>query len=716
MINQQPTESVSHRLGRTNFWMNFDAEDHGLSHSWRMSVYRKYGRVKKGRVDTPLLDVSPRKPLLTLNLGGETFPLFIANWEKRRGGFHLSGSRPLRSGGAASINWEAVVNATATGKRAQLDFDFAIRITPRSRSNGEIRIHLPLQLRDPFVAESEVAEIRGHRAMVAWEHSEKLAVSYCRPPSCTRDGIFEPDGFHATIPLSEIGARKKLTVSLGFSEAGRGHDAKALLLLHYASVCPPSAAVPSPPAPDLRQDASLAVSRLVDKGSYDVVGMDRAYPCPPCPPEDEQSFARTYIAGYPYFPVEAMRSLLDWTRFVNDEPVLRVAKLCARGIAMDFPHIIQEDDIAKNKGAFWDRRKVVSGKLKSENSGFDDEPKFSLLSNARTARAMLDMYERAKEHVFQHTGLNATRWLMLRQNHTGYYAGDRYDLEGVPTGGPRGMAGVEAIPAYVGAFRLTDNEVYIKAAWRIARYVIEEILPHHPAPSTLPGSMRTHMDSPVGLAALVRAFISLDSEAPNRRLREALSLVASRLRVYPFDRLDDPEFNFDCQWGGLYECAFAAFGMFNLTREAHWLQLGLSLVSAVPADGRGSWRSIPAYIQSMCAVASLARDLSVSQTEIAISRAWRKYEPDTAAHDYVRVEAADSDAIVDLLCLVSKADNQTLVLVLADSSVKDIYIKKNRRRPVLYDVRQRCLISGKAPLHKMPFDGPWRYGIFTINT
>ena len=65
--------------------------------------------------------------------------------------------------------------------------------------------------------------------------------------------------------------------------------------------------------------------------------------------------------------------------------------------------------------------------------------------------------------------------------------------------------------------------------------------------------------------------------------------------------------------------------------------------------------------------------------------------------------------------MVSKADNQTLVMVLADSSVESVLVTKNNRRPILHDTVTRALISGKAPMRKLPFESNWRYGIFAID-
>jgi hypothetical protein len=388
--------------------------------------------------------------------------------------------------------------------------------------------------------------------------------------------------------------------------------------------------------------------------------------------------------------------------------------MTARGIATDFPTNIVTNPDEKNKGAFWDRLVVEnSGKAKTL-SGYDGENAFSIVSNARAAVALFRIFSQCREEIFITMALGISRWLLLRQNPAGYFGGDRYWGDGKWSGGAS-LAGVEVIPAFVEAYRITKNEVYMRAARRVANYVTNEILPHHPAPSVIPIKQDgVNTDSPLGLSAIIRAFRYLDSEGPNKELRDAIHKTGLRLKCFPFDRRMDAELNYDGQWGGVYECAMGAFWIYALERNPAQLKLGLSLLKSIPPDDRKAWRAIPAYTASMLATACQIEQLEADLIDSNLKNGWRKFEPDPATCQYIHVESTRTQTPIDHLSLVCKKDDATLLIVSSDKPVSGIKIIKNNRIPTVRDLSTNELLAGEIQLHNFDFDWSGQFGAFII--
>ncbi|HEY3328466.1 MAG TPA: hypothetical protein VGK19_00450 [Capsulimonadaceae bacterium] len=703
------------KLGSSPFWLEFHQEEFGLSRGWRVGVRHVPPRARKKQNGLPLLEVTPRKPILSIILDDETYPLFINEWQKKRGNnFVLRGSRPIGSK-ATIANWSAELSVSNVRGAVKLDFAFRLSIDGRHSTPLRVRFCLPLNMSNPMMATSEVASIRDDRALIAWDPATKNAVAFVPPMEALLTDIWTPNNeFVAYFTESIVGSKKPVDISLTIGEAATGRKVKELLLEHYASTRP----VMLPPAYDwsltLCQTAAQAVVTHTDKGAYDVRGVERAYFLPPGEFETGPSRAPEYFAGYPYFQVDASDALLAWNRFFGTDTVSQVAKLTARGIAADFPNSAAMGYGENNKSAFWDKFSSPIGSRTGQFSGFDDQPAFSVLTNARIARSLFSIYAQTKEDLFATMALNTCRWLMLRQNVSGYFGGDRYTNSGEWQGG-MSLAGVEVIPAFVEAFRVTKNEVFIRAAWRIANHVIDEILPHHPCPPMLPMERGAPIDSAVALASVIRCLLYLDAEAPNKRLREAIHMVGNRFACYPFNRTRDPELNYDEQWGGLYECVQSAFWLYNLERNVKHLNLGMSLLRSIPPCARRSWRAIPGYASAMLTLAALVKDAKVDQINSTVKMGWRVFDADPAARQYIQVNATDEATLVDHFSLVCKGDDTVLVMVLSDTPIDAVNIVKNNRNPVVRDLVTGVLVSGSVPVHKLPYQSQARFGVYSIS-
>lgn len=714
MKTEGSLQQLRFKLGKKPFWMTFEQLDSGQPSVWQLGIRHQPPRSRTKDAGAQLVEITARRPLLTVQVAGESFPLFINAWERKRPGkFVISGARDLGCPDR-KVSWRAEISVANFTDRIQIGLSVKIKIEPRMRQPVRVRLSIPVLIPDPLLATSEVAAIRDERAAIAWDMDTRNAVSYVAPVQALVGPFWDDSGeFYSVLTESSIGSRRTIEASLSFANVETGPEVKNVLLSHYARVQQPLLPLRQPWRITLLQTASQAVTCQTDKGSYEVQGMERAYFVPPGATEDGRRRSEFY-AGYPYFSADASLALLNWYRVAGDETVARVAKLAARGVAADFPSSMSDPQSETNKGAVWDKLALAGAVRPGRFSGFDDEAAFSILTNGRVAHALFKIWRLTGEDIFQSMALNACRWLLLRQNASGYFGGERYRTNGEWLG-VRTLAGVEAIPAFVEAFRATRYEVYIRAAWRIANHVMDEILPHHPAPSIIPMERGAPIDSSLALAAVIRAFYMLDAEAANKNLRRAIHLAGNRLLCFPFDRMRDPEFNYDGQWGGLTECAAAFLLLHSLERKPEQLHLALALVRAVPAEARTGWRSISAFLYGMLGLCNLIKDAHVDFASCSIKIGWRLFEPDTAARQYVTARSAGEQACVDHLSLVCRGDDTTLALVLTDKRIPAIVIEKNKRRPVVRDLITGQLVTGDIPVHKLPFAGQEMYGIYTIS-
>ena len=206
------------------------------------------------------------------------------------------------------------------------------------------------------------------------------------------------------------------------------------------------------------------------------------------------------------------------------------------------------DDPEPNKGAFWDKKTGGVG------TDFADGQTHGLLSNARLARSLFLLHEETREPLLRQSALNICQWLLLKQDEVGFYGGARFHAtRGLGDDGrvlpqPCALDGAEAIRAFTAAYRATQNEVWIKAAWKAADFLL--------------GGRLREFDclAPAAVAGVVLSLLALDAEAPNPRLREALTEWGAWLRLLPL-RPDLPSLNPDGLHAGLYDCAQAGFSL-----------------------------------------------------------------------------------------------------------------------------------------------------------
>ena len=691
------TELVLYRLGRkSSLWAAFTPGGHGLRQTWQLAVAaRNRGGAK---VIAPLLETSVLRPLATVTVRGEAYPLTIDWHESRRGGqLALGGERKLGADGgtlAWEMRWLPQVREDKTWEEGAFRVEMRVRTTPRR--SGSLRIDLASPLYQPDLWAIPAVAPLGHSAGSAWSAYSAHSV-----------GLVAGDGEAAwsaaggwTLDFSTFpfGGGKLIAFGLRFGAAETASASRAALVTQYAGWAGP---VLHPLNSVHRLDPAEAALRLTAPDAYDMQGMERLYLKPPT--KDEEG---SHYAGFPHEPAGALKAFWDWNRLHETPGVPRLVRFGARGLCADFQVMGRGEEPEPNKGAFWDKRTAGVG------TDFADGQTHGILSNARLARSLFGLHEETREPLLRQSALNICQWLLLKQNEAGFYDGARFHAtRGLGDDGrvlpqPCALDGAEAIRAFVSAYRATHSEVWIKAAWKAAEFLL--------------GGRGREFDchSPGTVAGVILSLIALDAEAPNTRLRDALAEWGAWLRALPL-RPDLPSLSPDGLHAGLYDCAQAGFGCFGLTRDVAFLRYAFAALDKVPPESRAAnWRSVAAHQTALVSLAGLLPDSKLDFDAPAVTLDWRVFAPDPAAAPFLRVVPAGGEEPgkrwVDWLPLVCRATDQLLLLVLAPPAVEAVSVWKNGKRPLLRDLRTGTLDTD-APLAPIAKEGWARVGLFTVD-
>ena len=230
-------------------------------------------------------------------------------------------------------------------------------------------------------------------------------------------------------------------------------------------------------------------------------------------------------------------------------PASRVWSGSARsGLCADFQVMGRAGEPEPNKGAFWDKLTLRRG------SGTD------FAGGRLTACCPMPVWpglcscsiEVDRRAAVEAVGAEYLPLAAAEAKRAGFYDGARvHATRGLADDGrflpsPCALDGAEAIRAFVLAYGATQNEVWIKAAWKVADFLL--------------GARLRDFDSqsPPPVAGVILSLLALDAEAPNPRLRAALREWGAWLLALPL-RSALPSLNADGLHAGLYDCAQAGF-------------------------------------------------------------------------------------------------------------------------------------------------------------
>lgn len=683
------TEPALYKMGRkSNLWAALTPAA-GLRQTWQLAIsVRGRGGTK---IVAPLLETGPLRPLATVTIKGEAFPLTIDWHDQKRGGIlGIGGERKLGTDGGL-LNWEMrwlpLPNADGTFR-----VEMRLRATPRR--TGSLRIDLPTPLHQPEVWGIPEAALRGHHALCARSAYSAHFVSLT-----IEGGEAEWDergGFAADLPPFSLGGGKLVAWVVGFGPAPTLGDARSALVAQYAAHAGASL---HDPVILPRLNPVQNVSRLTAPEAYAVQGMERLYLKSPHPAEEG-----SFYAGLPHEPAGALHALQQWNRLHETPEIPRLLRFGAGGICADFQVMGQEGQPEPNKGAFWDKMTHGAG------TDYADGATHGLLANARLARHLFLLHAAGGEPLLKQSALNICQWLMLKQNETGFYGGARFHATRGLTGDgkvlpqPCALDGAEAIRAFVLAYGATHVEVWIKAAWKVAQHLLDE------------RGQEFDEHSAVATAGVITSLLALDAESPNADLRAALREWGAWLRLLPLAAAS-PALNYDGLHAGLFDCAQAGFRLFGLSRDLADLRYAFAALHAIPQSSlSASWRTIAAHQSVLLSLACLLPQSKINFDAPSVTLDWRVFAPDPAAAPFLHVSPASESegAWVDWLPLVCRGTDQLLLLVLAPPSVEAVTVCKNGKPPLLRDLLTGS-VEDSAPLRPLPGE-PWaNVGLFTVD-
>ena len=677
LSQSESAEPILYRLGRKSaLWAEFKPSAFGLRRTWQMAVgARNRGGTK---LVAPLLETGGMRPLATVTLKGEAYPLTIDRHEMKRGGILcVGGERKIGADGGV-LDWE-MRWLPLEGEEGAFHVEMRVRTTPRRM--GALSIDLASPLHQPELwAIPPIAE-RGHSARSAWSAYSGYSIGLT-----TTDGEIgwhERGGWTLDLPAFSLGGGRRITFSLCFGQAATAGEARASLVTQYAAFAGPllhslDTVMPLNP--------SETIALLTAPEGYNVQGMERLYLKPPVAGEEG-----SYYGGFPHEPAGALKAFWDWNRLHETPDIPRLVRFGARGLCADFQVMGRGDDPEPNKGAFWDKMTLGVG------TDYTGGATHGILSNAKLARSLFLLHQATGEPLLKQSGINIGHWLMLKQNEHGFYDGAHVRAtRGLPDDGrvlpqPCALDGAEAIRAFVLAYQATKNEVWIKYSWKVADFLL----------SVRGRDFDSH--SPPEVSGVILALLALDAESPNASLRAALREWGAWLQALPLNP-ESPALNSDGLHAGLYECAEASFGLFSLTRDLVYLRYAFAALAAVPQESRAaSWRSAATHQAALLSLAGLLPNSKLDFDAPSVTLDWRVFAPDPAAAPFLSLEPTGGpDAWIDWLPLVCRATDQLLLLCLAPPTVDAVTVWKNGKRPFLHDLRTGALDTEAllAPLGK----------------
>ncbi|MGI4790756.1 MAG: hypothetical protein ACRYFS_18145 [Janthinobacterium lividum] len=693
------TDTIQYKLGRkTNLWAAFEPVLDGLRPTWQIAVSARNRGGSK--VLAPLMETSVLRPLATVRVKGEAYPLTIDWHELRRGGqLCLGGARKLGLDGA-EMEWE-MRWLPLPGAEGAFQVEMRLRTTPRR--TGSLTIELASVLHQPEVWRLQAASALGHQALSAVSAYHGHAVSVV---ALSGEGSWsEQGGFVLEYPSFSLGGGKLISFSLRFGAAKESGSARASLISQYTAFAGASLHLLDSV---LALDPAETVARLTAPEAYHVQGMERLYLKTPSPEpslSDAEPFKdESFYGGWPQEPAGALAALWDWNGLHATPGIPRLVRFGAHGLCADFQVMGRAGESESNKGAFWDKLTQGIG------TDLADGSTHGLLSNARLARSLFRLHEVTGEPLLKQSAINIGHWLMLKQNERGFYDGARVHgtrgLEGdgrfVPS--PCALDGAEAIRAFVAAYGATGNEVWIKAAWRVAEFLLNGRLREFDA------------QPPAAIAGVVLSLLALDAESPNVRLRSALTEWGAWLLSHSLSP-ETASLNPDGLHAGLYDCAQAGFRLFGLTRSITYLRYAFAALRAVPEPSHAAaWRAVAGHQSALLSLAGLLPEavLNFDAPSVALDR--RVFTPDPAAAPFLKIQPANgTDTPIDYLPLVCRGTDQLLLLMLAPPSVEAVTVAKNGKRPLLRDLRTGQLDT-EAPLAFVSGKERWaRVGLFTVD-
>ncbi|GEM_PF-3148582 len=469
-------------------------------------------------------------------------------------------------------------------------------------------------------------------------------------------------------------------------------DALAALLKHVADAAD-RAQIPTADLDEARTAFAPFLNELADASAEDLMRDDRVDKRG----VDKQMFRATpgvkadrHLYGEGADAALAAATILSRYHMTGNDALRRRARLLANGVCEAQINI--ED--SPHWGAVWDalHKKKVWADVRGEKL-------LSVATTARAAKGLHLLHAHFEVDLYQRTALHAAQWLLLKMDPYGLMAGERFEEAGPPLPDPSPWTMVEALTPLAETFRVTGNEVYLKAALRVVKALKEGL-----AATTLPLSVATteHLASAIeGVLLVSREYESGEMIALAQQI--GLGLRARRL---PDGSVGDPTDANGAEplcpaqpnIGPTLASARAAIALSRVDPDPRWPIFALRALRAARRMVQSVSEPLPVALLSaltalptslLLAVAQRIKDGQADLDRVSVTRGWQTFSPDPATNEYIRVSAPGTGERVDHLALVCPVTQQVLIAVLVPPDMEEVEIVKNSRRPFV-----RSLLTG----------------------
>ena len=723
------------RLGKKSpYWAELSPIGRGTSLSWQLQIT---SRGRGQRILSVVLEATPLRPIASVTLSGETYPLHIQNFQQLRGGgVMLTGER--RIGTERTLNWQCRWSPT-NDLGDSFELEFKVKTSPQAKGTITIELHTPpaaLQC----LNHNDVQRC-GITATAAWSaYSKQLISIAAADPESEQPEWDERSGkFRIVRPNYPFGGKKSIRLSLYFSSQESFESAGDAFMRHLAAVIDffSSRAVELP-----KLDPKCAAGLLLVPERVAPIGVQRLH-MRALELKEPHDFV---YAGAPFYPLEALAALWNWGRLHPDDCIAKTVRFAALGVSSDFQIMGRGDGDEPNKGAFWDRRTA------DDCFAHDRTNTLDIASNARMAVALFSLYDALGEGFCRQSALNVCHWLLLKLDLNGSYKGARCApirkrneqvLAAYPS---TGAEAAEALRAFVHAFRATRTEVWINAAWKVMNHLLQKFAS---------GSV----DIPLSdLARFAVAVADLDFESASPKLRKALNEWAGILRVQVLamtapetpviagteetDPIPDPapgeadnlattderdatpsepvvidpnhpDWIRDME---RFSIADACLRLHAIQRDARLLECAWSILGQCRPEFLGeAWPSISIWNSALLSVAALCPDSIIDFDGMTVTLGWRQFAPEPMVMPYIDVAPGEpGSGWVMSLPLVCRSTDQMLLIVITSSKVGTVTVLKNGRKPLVCD--QISKSTDEIPkLHAVNGSAWGKVGIWLIN-
>ena len=634
---------------------------------------------QRGKTRTVLFETTPFRPVGEIQHGGDTFALFLSRHarQKKNKRVLLAGRR--RTGRSASSFLRYGIQIEGAGSR--LHWQWNIAGSPDFVGSARIRLLLPFS----GSGAQRIAFTSPFATMGIWHQGILMQVSIPNPMQQDAVLEWENQGIALLCPDADLTNDVRLHMETQITPARTRQDAESGMLRLLADLADRQAQRTSIP-PFLTDTIATATAFLMRESLAEKRSLDRLMVRSRTKKTVHVNDDAAFIA----------RALLFRFYETGDELMERRARLISRGVC-DF-QITQEE--SPHFGAFWEawHNKKRYGDRVSGTT-------LSVETTARTAQALFTLHDYFQTEILQRSAVTAAQWLLLKLDREGLPFSARFEADGEPLADSSAWIAGEAIITLVKAFRHTKNDVFLKAALRMAAVIQLKLVEMSPL-FDWESVCASH------LAACIEGFFLLSQEYERKDFIETASRlgIVLRSRIAPEGNTIEPvAMTGESPVAPTLATVRASLAFAQGDFDSTWLLTALRglhfvwHVAAIIPDllTYSDWSALCHLpTELLLCIAGQGKGCVVNREKGTVTRNFQLFQPDSRTRDYIRVTTTKGTPL-DYMALVCASNLQVLLAVISPSEVDEAVVYKSGKRPYVknltteeYDQRIRLSPMG----------------------